>query len=500
MTNQSPPLWPRYPAPEHLGCAACRDAFGPERFGDRTVPPPFVPVGRRLGRRTPPWARSFYACSECDSIWLLAFSPKELTYAQSPTPLGTSRALRPEATLDEVMVPLFAPAPVGTAIEGALWQLTYEPQELWDRLLVAWRHPEVGVARRAIILRQLGLLLRPANPHHRELARRRGWLLRDLRGIGADLAELDAELADEDSPWQAFREAADDLATLRGRMDAFGVLQRDAEEEPEPQPSPHPHVQPAGRALAGQGATVEGDDHRAGGSPAARTMQLLRPYWNYLPTILLGWLLVERVGGAVEGGQRWFVQSFFFGFVLVASGSGAATSAGIGEARLFRTFLHRLSVISDLLYLALLSFLVVLGYVALAEPFDSGLEHPWHRFGIGAVALLPLTRLWPTWVIPFMQPVELDIESAKSMGNIRRPAVATAWRMTREPATFRRRTLPWFLAFALAVAATVVASRLGGATARSLVLYPLVLPLLTAYTWSLIEPMPFRDEDEEPAR
>jgi hypothetical protein len=489
-------LEPRYPAPEQFGCPACSDAFGPERFDDRTIPPPFVRVSQRLGRRTRAWTRSFYACRECDAIWLLAFSPKELIYEQHPTPLGMSRALRPEATLDDVMRLLFAPQPVGGAVEEALWQLASEPQELWDRLLAAWRHPEVGVARRARILRQFGRLLRPENPHHRELMRRRGWLLDDLRGITTDLAELDSEMARENSPWRAFPDAPQDLATLRSRMAADGVLPREAGARPEPRCAPTPSpVEPAGRTLTGQEPPAMQDHPQAAGSIATRTLQLLRPYWNYLPAILLGWLLVERVGGAVPEGHRWTVQGFFLSFVLVATGAGVTASARITGVGFWRTFLHRLSVIGEFLYVAVLAFLAVLVYVALAMPFDPGLDHRWHRLGMAAVALVPMTRLWPFWMIPFMQPVERDLKSAKSMGNYRRPALATAWRMTRHPGTLRQRTIPWFLALGAAVALTTVATQLGGATGRSLVLYPIVLPLLAAFSWALIEPMPDRHRE-----
>ena len=485
---------PRYPAPAQFGCAACRDAFGPDRFDDRTIPPPFVPVSQRLGRRTAAWTRRFHACRECDAIWLLAYSPKELTYEQTPTPLGMTRALRPEATLDEIMVPLFAPAPVGSATEGALWQLDYEPQELWDRLVGALRHPDAGVARQATILRQLGELLRPANPHHRERMRQRGWLLGDLHGIGADLDRLEAAMAQEDSRWQAFPDALQNLATLRRRIAADGVLRRAAGGARESKPPPvAPPVQPAAVTLAGRSPAATKHSLPPAESTAARTLQLLRPYWNYLPAIVLGWFLAELVPAGAPEDQRWMLRGFFLSFVLVATGTGATASAGISGVGLARTFVHRLSVIGEFLYVAVLAFLAIVAYVAVATAFDPGLSHPAHRYGVTVVALLPLVRLWPFLLIPFMQPVERDIKSAKQLGNYRRPALATAWRMTRQPGTFRQRTLPWFLAFGLTLGLSAAASALAGAVGRSLVLYPLALPVLTAFTWALIEPMPDRE-------
>jgi len=399
------------------------------------------------------------------------------------------------------MGPLFAPAPVGSAAEEALWEIDYEPQELWDRLVDTWRRPGVERSRKAILLRQLGRLLRPANPHHRARMHQRGFLLHDLRGFDADLEGLEAELAREDGPWRAFPHAAQDLATLRSRIAAEGVLPRESDGEREPAPPPpEPPARPAGVTLAGlpPGAEWEGpewEQDTEAESLGARTLELLRPWWNYLPAILLGWLMVELTGGRAPDGQRGMLQVFFLLFVLVATGAGATASAGISEVGLARTLLHRLSVIGEFLYLGLLAFLMVLGYVALAMPFDPGLDHPWHRFGIAVAALLPLARLWPFWMIPFMQPVERDLKRVESLGNYRRPAMATAWRMTREPGTLRTRTLPWLLAFGAALAMTALATHLGGAAGRSLVLYPLVLPTLAAFTWALIEPMPDREMD-----
>lgn len=67
--------------------------------------------------------------------------------------------------------------------------------------------------------------------------------------------------------------------------------------------------------------------------------------------------------------------------------------------------------------------------------------------------------------------------------------------MTRHPGTLRHQTIPWFLALGAGVALATVATQLGGATGRSLVLYPIVLPVLAAFSWALIEPMPDRHRE-----
>jgi hypothetical protein len=232
--------------------------------------------------------------------------------------------------------------------------------------------------------------------------------------------------------------------------------------------------------LSGQTPLAAADEKPIPDSLAGRILSLLKPWWNYLPAVVLGWVLVEAVGGNMSGGERWLTQAIFFCVVLVAAGAGATVSAGISEVGFWRTFIHRLSVLGEFLYMGILGFLAALVYLAMAAVFDSELSHPGHPFGVAAAALLPLTRFWPFWIIPFMQPVEHDIQMRHSLGNYRRPAMATAWRMTREQGTFRHRTLPWFLALGAALAVTTLATEWGGAVGRGLLLYPVVLPLFTA--------------------
>ena len=146
---------PRYRSPQEFGCAACRDAFGLDSFDKREIPEVFASISQQLGRPAKAWTKHFYACQACDSIWLLIFNPKELMYQQIATPLGTSRALLPEAQIEDLMPLLFASAPIDECAEQALWELDYPAQTLWDLLVAAWRHPEIEHSRQADILRQV---------------------------------------------------------------------------------------------------------------------------------------------------------------------------------------------------------------------------------------------------------------------------------------------------------------------------------------------------------
>ena len=88
-----------------------------------------------------------------------------------------------------------------------------------------------------------------------------------------------------------------------------------------------------------------------------------------------------------------------------------------------------------------------------------------------------------------MQAPEADIPDPRSPGAWRHGSVCTTWKLTRTPGTFRHFTLPWMLALMASIAATVAATHLGGTAARSLLLYPVVLPGMTALTWVLGERM-----------
>ncbi|MEL7061774.1 MAG: hypothetical protein AAGN46_17240, partial [Acidobacteriota bacterium] len=235
MPSTSSTPRPRFVPFQEFGCPACRDAIGLDRFGNRAIPPPFVPIAERLGRATRAWTRPFMACTECDAIWVLLFDPKDLIYVQTPTPFGTARALRPEAQLADLMPLLFAWAPVDELAERALSELAYEPQDLWDRLTDAWRDPSVETARRADILRQLARLLEPQNPNHRRLHDQRGWLLHSRRDFDRDLTDLERTLATSDLAWRPFApRAAEHLQTIQDRLES-----RDVVREPSTQALPH---------------------------------------------------------------------------------------------------------------------------------------------------------------------------------------------------------------------------------------------------------------------
>lgn len=465
-------------------------------MGNFSVPKPLVPVQSLFQPSNPPkpWTKSFYVCGHCKAIWAVASNPKDLINNQTPTPPGMKEALAPEATLDDLMQPLFAWAPIDEMTEHALWEIDYEPQELFDRLVEAWRHPACDVARQADILRQLTRLVRPNNSFHAERQQTRGWLLDDFRGFQVELTELEHVIGDPQGSWAPVRRyAQENLADLQSIRKHTNLLR--GSEPPPIEPPPKEAPEPETRQLP---------FHATGAAPKAglpgpmavgvvnRMGHLLRHPLRFVPGVLFGWFFVERVGAQLSTDSRPLAMGFLFLVALVFPGAVVASNSGITSFPWWRVLWRRLSAMADYAMVGLGLALAVIAIVAFASlaGVDAVIWGPDVIGGITAgVSLLLLTRIWPFVVIPYMQAPEVDIPDPRSPGYWRHQAVWTAWKLTQPNGTFRRFTLPWMLAFGAAILATTAATSIGGAVGRSLVLYPIVLPALTALTWALVEQM-----------
>jgi len=88
-----------------------------------------------------------------------------------------------------------------------------------------------------------------------------------------------------------------------------------------------------------------------------------------------------------------------------------------------------------------------------------------------------------------MQPVRRDLIDPLATGIVRRSALSTAWKLTRGARIFAARTLPWCGCLLVSAGLLWLASELGRGALLA-VLHVLVLPVVTAFTWSLVETMP----------
>ena len=481
--------------PKRFGCATCRHAIAAEGTEPQAVPDLFIPVERSLGREMLPWTRPFHSCRDCEAIWLLWPDAADQRLRQHATPRGMARALLPEALLNDLLVPLFAWAPVDVATDQALREITYEPQQLWNRLIDAWRDPDISVARQATILRQLARLLEPdandiGGPRHHSR-----WRLQRTHGFEKDLKAAAARLKRDERVWAPYAAAArKNLHTLQRLLSSPGIVYsrpygfgKTAPREP---PSAITRVAPVPAAESLSHRPPE--EAPAAATLPARTAALLWPYASFLPAFLCGLLLVDAVGRSPEQAGNLVAGAFFFAVVLVLNGSAVARNARISAAPLWQIIWHRMSVIGDYLLFSLMAMilLVLIAAAGLAESPRSAIL----AFALGLVVLL--LRFWPFWIIPYLQPVERDLSSPHVPGVPKRSALRTAWQLTGEGGVLHRYTLPWLGVSAGGVALVAISHWLLGDTGRSLVLYALILPSWTAFTWALVERMP--DAHPEP--
>ncbi len=226
-------------------------------------------------------------------------------------------------------------------------------------------------------------------------------------------------------------------------------------------------------------------------------MQLLsKKPTRFLPDTLFAWLMVERIGSQLMPQQRPAVMGFFFLMALIFPGVAVARNAGRTRLPMWQGLWRRVSVIADYLMAVLLIAIMVFTAAAVASLLgvNEALSQPGvTRITIGASTLLVLLRLWPFFVLPYMQAPEHDTSDTRSPGFWKKPAISTAWVLARPRGTILRATLPWFVVTTVGILATLVATQTGGPIGRSLVLYPIIIPVLTAYTWALVESRAFSE-------
>lgn len=490
-----------YPPAEHYGCETCRNAFTLGHVEASTIPASFVPVQEWVEWSTGNWTRAFYACRECEAIWALTFNRKDRMYDQTPVPAGMAQALRPDATWDDLMVPLLSWPPIIELTEEALWELDYEPQELWDRLIAAWRDPGIEPVQQSDMLRMLARLVQPANPRHRELLSERAWLIEDLRDFENDLDTLEQQMNCQGSEWWTrrpggprFPQAQVHLQALKHQL-AYGGVVLGRELQPR---KLHPPAQPVGLALSGQRPL---DDealeawYASRPSLPRRTLELLSPYWSFLPSVLIGWVLVEGTWGSEGDPARLMLRGFLLGLVLVFVGAGVAANAGISRHGIWKIALHRLGMSALYLVVALFWCAVMFVYFLAIGAITSTPNQPLVMFGAAAFSVWLMARIWPFWIVEFMQPIENDQEGRnRQLGSVRREALETARQLTRH---WRKHLFPttlWFVVTGGSLTLVVLGTHWWGDWVRIFLLYPFVLPILYAFTWALVEPLPDPEE------
>ena len=202
--------------------------------------------------------------------------------------------------------------------------------------------------------------------------------------------------------------------------------------------------------------------------------------------MLVGWFLVEIGGSNSDPDNRWLVQTFFGCIVFICTSAGVSLNAGVSSAGLLRTIFLRLSELGNYLLFGMLLTLIASISLAVAHHIFPALGENADISILIICAILLLMRLWPFLLIPFMQDVAQDIPTPHAYGITRQPALATAWRLTRATGNVQRFSL-WLFAVCMGIGLTWLACLVLGTPGRSLILYPIVLPMLTTFTWALLE-------------
>jgi hypothetical protein len=172
-----------------------------------------------------------------------------------------------------------------------------------------------------------------------------------------------------------------------------------------------------------------------------------RFYLDFVPGILVTWVLVEVVAGAAKG-PRVAVAPALFCLGLVGYAAAASRAAGRSEENVVWLTVTRasacLSYLGILLILALLSLLVLGIGVALGaghDPLVLGIA-----VGVGTVlSLLVCSRLWPGLVVPFLYGGATRYSGAARSTLWVGPGLPTAWRMTAAPGVLTRVSAPYLL-------------------------------------------------------
>lgn len=427
------------------------------------------------------WSRPFYRCSACGAIWSITFNPKDLIYEQSATPKGMKQALSADASIEDLLEPLFAWAPVDEMTERGLWELEYEPQVLFDRLVEIWGDESVEVNRRSDMLRQFRRLLSGNNPHHRRLQKERGWIIENSWDFSSDLAADAGAINGGDPTWRAYhRYAPEDLSHVLRLLTKPGVVQGISPPLPEAVPERSIGV---GVAASPTADAAEMDRQPPVDVPEIPRLQsLLQPYWRFLPAIVVGMFLV-RPGLAGAPGFNPYATGFFGLVTVLLTGVAVMCNSGLSEGGYLLTLYRRCSALAE--YLLVVSLMVMWLGVSMAVALSLELGQA-ALFCLILVGWLGLAlRLWPMLVVPFLQPLEADVKMGRMPKRWIRTGITTAWKLTRGTDTLVRFSLPWLGASLAASAFVAGLHQLLGLNMTVLVASAVILPVWWAWTWRL---------------
>jgi len=489
--NWKPPQ-PRYISPREFGCQLCQNAVSYGASGSSEVSSILISVEEFLGYSLLDWTRSFQVCESCEAVWALSYNPKDMIHELTATPDGMLDALNPEPNLEDLMVPLFAWAPIDEMTEQALWEVDYDPQNLYDKLVAAWRSSKIDTARRADILRQLRRLLTGQNQHHKKRREEKGWLLADDRHFTQELEKFDSS----DEIWRGHAYIAEDYKTLLSKLSGEGVLKS------------RPLVkstQPSAKKKAKQPKkTVQVNRQEFESKPVIeltiteipslqkRIFELLNPAWMFLPAVIAAGFIEFLVSQMPLKHQMSGYT--LLGLVLVLNGVAVMANSQITGLSYGRLVWNRLSALGDyLLFLVLyiVSTVFCFGLIGLFGVDATTSSETW-KVSIAVFMFVFLQiRFWPFWLIPYMQSVESDIPSNDMLGNSKETALVSAWKLTKQDGSFLKHTLVWITAVVISIILLYIANHLGGQWGLGLTLYIIVLPVLTALTWALVEQLGF---------
>jgi hypothetical protein len=180
-----------------------------------------------------------------------------------------------------------------------------------------------------------------------------------------------------------------------------------------------------------------------------------RSYLQFLPAILVTWLLVEVVAGA-SGRPMVVIAPSLFCLGLVGYAAAAARAAGRSEENVVWLTVTRASACVSYLGILLVLGLVSLIVLGVAAALGAGHDPLVLEIAVGvwaALVLLVCSRLWPGLVVPFLYGGRVRYSgSARSMLWVG-PGLPTAWRMTATPGVLARVSAPYLLVAAFTAGA-----------------------------------------------
>lgn len=486
-------LLPEVAYREEHGCTLCRDTLENRHSGSVGVPDMLIPVSSSKGKPVKFWTNGFQVCQECGSIWAIAVDVEGVMRVD-PTPIGMEQALDPEAGMNELMVPLFARKPVSAMVEEGLWELDFDPQDLFDRLVGIWRHPESSVDHKIRVLQLLRALLSAKHTGHRELMRTRGWLIENTHGFQRDLSDIEDMVVS--GSFDGGRTSPDvlwDLEMVNYLLTDPGVVR-----------------QTGPGFLLMQGDSRNGTKSRSESTGMIfqsgvnflnafrMTSELLTPFRSFLPAILWGVALVEFAVHRMAPQMRSWAECFLLMVGFCWYGAAIARNADALTGSIVVAIWRRLSVIFE--YLIFCSIVSLLSLAAVVLMIRSELVPEEYSAQVtqavsGVILALFALRCWPALVIPFRE-TSLYPEGSWSVSEgWRKSALIMAWKITGPFRVWSRFSTTWLVLVMAAGVAMWVVEQTFGYWLRTVFLYFLVLPTIFALSWAMVEEL----EEDEPS-